>query len=111
MRLAAKVDKNQKGIVKALRLLGYHVTLLHRLGKGVPDILVAGYSFRYGVVALLLVELKTEEGELTEAEKKWHEEFRASFLARIGETPPDDDLPLLVASTLEEILDWFGRGI
>ena len=41
MRHTAKVDSNQKDLVKQLRDLGAEVQHLHQLGGGVPDILVA----------------------------------------------------------------------
>ena len=66
-RWAAKVDANQHAIVKAMRWRGATVQLLHRFGQGVPDLLV---GFR-GVN--LLIEVKTEDGELTEREAEWHE--------------------------------------
>lgn len=51
MRLRARVDENQKQIVKALRKLGYSVLHLHTLGKGAPDILVGarGRNFLFEI--------------------------------------------------------------
>jgi Holliday junction resolvase len=40
MRLRAKVDNNQREIVKALRAAGHHVLSLAAIGKGIPDLLV-----------------------------------------------------------------------
>ncbi len=40
MRRAAKVDRNQAEIVKALRQAGASVLCLHRVGQGCPDLLV-----------------------------------------------------------------------
>ena len=37
----AKVDQNQSEIVSALRDFGATVTSLHRVGEGVPDLLVS----------------------------------------------------------------------
>jgi hypothetical protein len=100
MRLAARVDSNQKQIVAQLRALGYHVTLLHQLGRGKPDLLVAGYDWKTGRVSLLLVELKSSPSEgLTPDEQDWHTGFRETFVT--------SDLPLIVASSLYEIIDWF----
>ena len=45
MRRAAKVDRNQAEIVKALRSAGCTVQSLAAIGKGCPDILV-GYRGR-----------------------------------------------------------------
>jgi hypothetical protein len=41
MSLAKKVDKNQASVVKTLRDNGADVYLLHMVGKGIPDLLVA----------------------------------------------------------------------
>jgi hypothetical protein len=41
MTFAKKVDKNQNNVVKALRDYGADVHLLHMVGKGIPDCLVA----------------------------------------------------------------------
>ena len=40
MRRAARIDRNQPEIVKALRQVGAHVTSLAAVGDGVPDLLV-----------------------------------------------------------------------
>jgi Holliday junction resolvase len=41
MAYIKKVDKNQKDVVKTLRDYGADVYLLHMVGKGIPDLLVA----------------------------------------------------------------------
>ncbi|CAB5217929.1 hypothetical protein UFOVP202_25 [uncultured Caudovirales phage] len=41
MSFAKKVDKNQADVVKALRDYGADVHLLHMVGAGIPDLLVA----------------------------------------------------------------------
>ena len=41
MTFAKKVDKNQASVVKALRDYGADVHLLHMVGAGIPDLLVA----------------------------------------------------------------------
>lgn len=41
MSFAKKVDKNQASVVKALRDNNADVYLLHMVGKGIPDLLVA----------------------------------------------------------------------
>jgi len=53
MRLAARTDSNQAEIVAALRKIGCLVEPLHRMGKGIPDLLVQGPD---GI--LKLVEIK-----------------------------------------------------
>ena len=44
MRRAARTDANQAEIVKALEEAGASVTLLHRVGEGCPDLLVAAFG-------------------------------------------------------------------
>lgn len=66
MRYAAKVDRNQADIVRALRQVGAEVTPTHTLGHGFPD-LVAGFR---GVTYLLEVKMPGEH--LTEDEERWH---------------------------------------
>lgn len=56
---AARSDANQAGIVEALRTVGATVRSLHRVGGGVPDLLVGYRSNNY------LLECKTEDGTLT----------------------------------------------
>jgi|TARA_R110000772_G_scaffold145742_2_gene255820 hypothetical protein len=41
MSFAKKVDKNQNEVVKTLRDYGADVHLLHMVGAGIPDLLVA----------------------------------------------------------------------
>jgi hypothetical protein len=41
MSFAKKVDKNQASVVKTLRDNGADVYLLHMVGSGIPDLLVA----------------------------------------------------------------------
>jgi len=52
MSFAKKVDKNQAVVVKALRDNGADVYLLHMVGKGIPDLLVAYESHT------ILIEVK-----------------------------------------------------
>ena len=66
MRYAAKVDRNQADIVRALRQVGAEVTPTQTLGHGFPD-LVAGFR---GVTYLLEVKMPGEH--LTEDEERWH---------------------------------------
>ena len=70
MRYDARTDADQDDIVQAARCWGASVCLLHRVGGGVPDILI-GYK---GVN--LLVEVKTLSGELNERQREWHEDWR-----------------------------------
>ena len=57
-RLAARVDASQPMIVAALRKIGCSVLLLHRVGRGCPDLLVwVPYSGRSSS-RYLLIEIK-----------------------------------------------------
>jgi hypothetical protein len=47
LRLAARTDDNQAKIVAALRKLGASVQLLHRVGRGCPDLLVGWRGVNY----------------------------------------------------------------
>ncbi len=66
MMYAAKVDRNQKEIVAALRKIGATVELLFRVGGGVPDLLV-GFRQRNW-----LIEVKESDGGLNEEQEDWH---------------------------------------
>lgn len=65
MRLRSRVDNNQKEIVGAFRKLGCSVQHLHRVGEGVPDLLV---GFRGGNY---LVEVKSTKGKITDEQLRW----------------------------------------
>jgi hypothetical protein len=67
MRNAAKVDANQAEIIETAEGIGAVATSLHRYGRGVPDLLIS-YRGRW-----FLVEVKTETGTLTKAEKEFIE--------------------------------------
>ena len=73
MRRAAKVDRNQAEIVKALRKVGVSVQHLHSLGRGCPDIL-CGYRGRN-----FLFELKAGKGKLTPDELTWATGWRGQI--------------------------------
>ena len=71
MRKNAKVDANQKEIVKALRAAGATVTHTHAIGKGFPDICVGLRGVNY------LMEIKDgskpkSAQALTNDEHNWH---------------------------------------
>lgn len=57
MRYASKADDNQKELVAALRKLGASVHSLHRVGEGVPDLLVGYQNKTY------LFEVKNRKGK------------------------------------------------
>jgi hypothetical protein len=96
---AAKPDGNQAAIVDALRRLGFHVALTHRLGGGFPDLIVTGERLPAGDVAALLVEVKDRAGRdrLTPPEIEFHADYPAGG-------------PLIVAHDVEDVLRWFGRA-
>lgn len=71
MRIAAKIDRNQPEIVKALRSIGCSVQTLAAVGKGAPDLLVA----RNGSLWLMEVKdgSKPPSGrKLTPDQIEWH---------------------------------------
>lgn len=70
MRRAARVDRNQNEIVTALRKVGASVQHLHNVGRGCPDIAVGFRGATY------LLEVKTDDGTLTNAEAIWHAHWR-----------------------------------
>ena len=74
MRRAARVDKNQPDIVKALRGIGATVQPLHAVGDGCPDLLV-GYRGEN-----ILIEVKDGKKvpsaqKLTDDQKEWHDSW------------------------------------
>jgi len=70
-RTISRVDNNQSDLVAVARGIGAAVTHLHQLGHGVPDLLVS-YRGKWFVV-----EVKAENGELTDDEKAWHAKQQA----------------------------------
>lgn len=75
MRQAAKIDANQPAIVAALRKVGCQVCILHRVGQGVPDLLVKTRGGR-----LLLMEVKDgsrppSERALNLEQRRFHEDW------------------------------------
>jgi|LakMenEpi03Aug12_release.lakeMendotaPanAssembly.Ray.scaffolds.fasta_scaffold494053_2 hypothetical protein len=96
MRKIARVDANQPEIVKALRKAGFHVTHLHTIGGGVPDLLIVGPS-RSGRILALLCEVKSAKGELTDDEAKFFDKFPAGG-------------PAIVARSADEVLSWFSAN-
>ncbi len=94
-RRAAKVDGNQKQIVRELRALGFRVDIVSQLKK-LYDIVVTGKRYGTGEVVTVRVELKIEGGTLTVDELEYHR----------AEPYPET---LLIAKSTEDVLDWFGR--
>ena len=75
MRLAARVDNNQQTIVRALVAIGASVEYLHRLGQGVPDLLV-GYRAQNFIFEIKNGNKPPSQRKLTEDEVKWHARWR-----------------------------------
>jgi hypothetical protein len=92
----ARVDKNQPQIVAELRGLGYHVTHIHTVGAGVPDLIVSGLSSS-GRILALLVEVKQRGGKLTDDEIDWHGKYF-------------EDGPLVVAFDSDDVVEWFANN-
>ena len=74
---AAKVDDNQKEIVKALRHMGCSVQHLHAVGAGCPDLLVGYKGFN------ILLEVKDgnkspSRQNLTTDQIIWHRDWRGA---------------------------------
>ncbi len=80
----AKVDANQSEIVSGLRELGYEVILLHRVGEGVPDLLVSTNT------EMWLVEVKIPKAKLNERQERFHSAWKGR--------------PIIVAHSLSEVL-------
>lgn len=77
-RLRARVDGNQKELVKQLRAIGCSVAVTSQLGKGFPDIVVGYRGVNY------LCEIKDpakppSNRKLTEAEDKFSVEWRGQY--------------------------------
>ena len=88
MRKRGKTDANQIEIVSALRAAGAHVAITSNLGGGFPD-LVCMYADR-----VLLMEVKSKGGRLTEEEQVFYNEWSAG---------------MVVVYSVEEALDAIGR--
>ena len=95
MRKAARKDASQTRKVGRLRERGLKVAITHRLGSGMPDILVGG--IRDGVPTLLWVEIKEQGGSLTPDERAFFDEWAG--------------LPVIVAHWAADVLDWFGMPV
>ena len=75
-RWAKTRDSNEQELVDILRVYGFSVELLFRVGGGVPDLLVGGempcpqcgHHFKQNK----LVEVKTADGKLDERQEIWH---------------------------------------
>lgn len=75
MRWAARTDANQAEIVKALRNAGRSVVSLHRVGQGVPDLLVGNNGLNF------LLEVKSEGGDLSPGQQEFADSWRGDVSA------------------------------
>lgn len=63
------MDRNQEGIVAALRAAGATVQPLSNLGAGVPDLLV---GYRY---TTFLLEVKDANGKVSRVQNGWYKRW------------------------------------
>jgi hypothetical protein len=71
----AKTDTNQKEIVAALRKIGASVESLHRVGGGVPDLLV-GYRGENYLMEVKDGQKPPSERRLNTDQVEWHDKWR-----------------------------------
>ena len=69
-RYAARVDANQRAIVRALRAAGCSVQSLATVGAGCPDLLVGRTGSTY------LMEVKIPMEKLNTLQRDWHARWR-----------------------------------
>lgn len=74
MRRAARVDGNQRDVVKELRAAGVTVQHLHTVGDGCPDLL-AGFGRRNFVFEIKDPAQPPSKQRLTPDEEEWHENW------------------------------------
>lgn len=68
----AKTDSNQREIVRTFRDLGCSVESLHRVGGGVPDLLIGFRGRNY------LVEVKMGKNSLNDLQREWVSGWRGT---------------------------------
>lgn len=71
MRNANRKDSNTDEIMIAILEAGWHYLDTHDYGHGFPDCIA--YKFINGLPVSVLIEIKSEIGKLTKAEKIFHE--------------------------------------
>lgn len=86
MRRASRTDVNQAQIVSALRSAGCSVLLLHAVGGGCPDILVA-YHGRMALLEIKDGNKPPSARKLTPAQVKFHATWNGpiAIVKSIGE--------------------------
>jgi Holliday junction resolvase len=71
MRRAAKIDRNQPELVKALRMVGATVQSLASVGEGCPDLLVGFGGINYVLEVKDYLQPPSKR-KLTTDEHQWH---------------------------------------
>ena len=89
-----KPDSNQARIIRELEAVGCAVLDISAI-CGVADILVWAYDWQAGDHRWRLFELKTDEGELTDAEREFQDRHPGA---------------VHMARNMESVLAWFGRA-
>lgn len=80
MRLAARVDNNQKAIVKAFRACGASVLSLAQIGKGCPDLLVALPNGQTCLVEVKNGDKPPSQQQLTSQQEKFHATWKGAIV-------------------------------
>ena len=80
VRRAARADRNQAEIVKTLRKLGASVQLLHTIGQGCPDLMVAVAGGGTFAVEIKDGRLPPSKQRLTPAEQSWKDSWRGQYV-------------------------------
>lgn len=78
MRRAAKIDANQREVVKALRAIGCTVAITSSLGDGFPD-LVVGYRGRNYLIEVKDGNKPPSRRKLTKDEKQFSESWKGQY--------------------------------
>jgi hypothetical protein len=90
-----KTDKNHAEVVNQLRAFGFVVIDVSSLPVPALDCFVGGWSERHKDYTWIQCEIKTEAGQLNDAEA----EYLAANL----------HLPIILVRRVEDVLHWFGR--
>lgn len=69
-RWAQTPDAIQAEVSDALEKIGCSVVSLHRVGGGIPDLLVGRAKCNW------LMEVKTKKGKLNALQEEWHSAYR-----------------------------------
>lgn len=87
MAYAKKVDKNQGDVVKALRKMGADVFLLHMVGGGIPDLMVA-----YAGQTILMEVKDGPDKKLTPQQLELFANWKGGQLARVNSVQEAEEL-------------------